>query len=113
MRTRILWDEAKRQVNLDKHGLDFFDAALVLESTYRLDVESVRAGERRTQSFAYVFDVLAVLTVVHVAREDALRIVSFRPASEDERSAYHGWLESDFSGTQQDTRRSQTRPEQD
>lgn len=43
-----------------------------------------------------MFDVLAVLTVVHVAREDALRIVSFRPASEEERSDYHGWLENDF-----------------
>jgi hypothetical protein len=66
---------------------------MVLDSPYRLDVESVRGGEERTQSFAYVFDVLAVLTVVHVAREDALRIVSFRPASEEERSAYHDWLE--------------------
>ena len=48
------------------------------------------------QSFAYVFDVLAVLTVVHVAREHALRIVNFRPASEVERSPYLGWLEEDF-----------------
>lgn len=96
MSTHALWDEAKRQANLDKHGLDFIDAAMVLESPYRLDVASVRSGERRMQSFAYVFDVLAVLTVVHVAREDALRIVSFRPASEEERSAYHGWLEEDF-----------------
>jgi len=47
-----------------------------------------------------VFDVLAVLTVVHVAREEALRIVSFRPASEEERSVYHGWLEDDFNDTQ-------------
>jgi len=45
-----------------------------------------------------VFDVPAVLTVVHVAREEASRIVSFRPASEEERSAYHGWLENDFNG---------------
>lgn len=37
---------------------------MVLESPYRLDVESVRATEVRTQSFAYVFDVLAVLTVM-------------------------------------------------
>ncbi|MBL8390629.1 MAG: BrnA antitoxin family protein [Candidatus Accumulibacter sp.] len=34
------------------------------------------------QSFAYVFDVLAVLTVVHATRGKAWRIVSFRPASE-------------------------------
>ena len=94
----ILWDEAKRQANLDKHGLDFVDATMVLESPYRLDVESVRSGEQRIQSFAYVFDVLAVLTVLHTDREDALRIVSFRPASEEERSAYHGWLEEDFNG---------------
>lgn len=30
----------------------------------------MRGGEQRTQSFAYVFDVLAVLTVEHVAREE-------------------------------------------
>jgi uncharacterized DUF497 family protein len=100
MSTHVLWDETKRQANIDKHGLDFVDAVMVLESPYRLDVESVRSGEQRIQSFAYVFDVLAVLTVVHTAREDALRIVSFRPASEEERSAYHGWLEEDFNGNQ-------------
>jgi uncharacterized protein len=94
----ILWDETKRQANLDKHGLDFDDAVMVLDSPYRLDVESVRSSERRMQSFAYVFDVLAVLTVVHVTREDALRIVSFRPASEEERNAYHDWLENDLDG---------------
>ena len=60
----------------------------------------MRSGEVQMQSFAYVFDVLAVLTVVHVARDDALRIVSFRPASDEERSAYHGWLEEDFNGDQ-------------
>lgn len=98
MSVRVLWDETKRQANLSKHGLDFVDAPMVLESPYRLDVNSVRDGEPRVQSFAYVFDVLAVLTVVHVTRDDALRIVSFRPASEEERNAYHGWLEEDFEG---------------
>lgn len=100
MNSPISWDEAKRRANIDKHGLDFADAPLVLESPYRLDVGCVRGGEARMQSFAYVFDVLAVLTVVHVARDDALRIISFRPASEEERSAYHGWLEEDFNGNQ-------------
>ena len=98
MSTQLRWDDAKRQANLDKHGLDFADAPMVLESPYRLDVESVRGGEPRMQSFAYVFDVLAVLTVVHTTRDNALRIVSFRPASEEERSAYHDWLEEDFNG---------------
>jgi uncharacterized DUF497 family protein len=100
MGMHILWDETKRKANLDKHGLDFADAPMVLESPYRLDVGSVRGGEPRMQSFAYVFEVLAVLTVVHVARNDTLRIVSFRPASEEERSSYHDWLEEDFNGDQ-------------
>jgi uncharacterized DUF497 family protein len=100
MGMHVLWDETKRQANLDKHGLDFADAPMVLESPYRLDVGSVRGGEPRMQSFAYVFEVLAVLTVVHVARNDTLRIVSFRPASEEERSSYHDWLEEDFDGDQ-------------
>ena len=96
----ILWDKSKRQANLEKHGLDFVDAPMVLESPFRLDVKSVRGGEPRMQSFAYVFDVLAVLTVVHVARDDAVRIVSFRPASEEESSACHDWLEEDVNGDQ-------------
>ena len=96
MTTSICWDETKRQANLDKHGLDFADAVLVLESKYRLDVAVVRNDEQRIQSFAYVFDVLMVLTVVHVTRDDARRIVSLRPASEEERNEYHDWLENDY-----------------
>lgn len=92
----VEWDDAKRSSNLDKHGLDFFDAILVLDSPYRLDVDSVRGNELRVQSFAYVFEVLTVLTVVHVERGDALRIVSFRAASDEERLEYHDWLENDY-----------------
>ena len=61
MSVHILWDEAKRQANLDKHGLDFVDATMVLQSPYRPDVGCVRGGEARMQSVVYVFDVLAPL----------------------------------------------------
>ncbi|MFX1716192.1 BrnT family toxin [Paraburkholderia sp. A1RO-5L] len=33
------WDETKRATNLEKHGLDFVDAELVLESEYVLIVD--------------------------------------------------------------------------
>jgi uncharacterized DUF497 family protein len=92
----LLWDPEKRLNNMAKHGLDFIDAVAVLDSPYRLDVQSVRNQELRSQSFAYVFDVLAVLSVVHISRENQMRIISFRPASELERTAYHDWLENDF-----------------
>ncbi|MGP1676626.1 MAG: BrnT family toxin [Burkholderiales bacterium] len=52
MKSRLTWKEQKRAKNLDKHHLDFADAGLVLDSQFRLDVESVRNNEERTQSFA-------------------------------------------------------------
>ena len=61
---RYEWDERKRLANLEKHGLDFLRAGLVLESPYRMEIATKRQGEKRIQAFAYVFDVLAVLTVV-------------------------------------------------
>jgi len=88
------WDETKRKRNLDKHGLDFKEAGQVLKSPFRLDVEITRNNERRTQSFAYVFDYFAVLTVVHV--HDGERIISFRRTSREEREVYHEWLENEF-----------------
>ncbi|MEO8250505.1 MAG: BrnT family toxin [Burkholderiales bacterium] len=88
------WDERKRQSNLAKHGLDFADAAWVLESAIRFDLDSSRRGEVRTQSMAYVFDRLAVLSVAHVPG-DAIRILSFRKASTKERTKYHEWLAQD------------------
>jgi uncharacterized DUF497 family protein len=91
MPSHYTWDEAKRAKNLAKHGLDFEHVDLVLKSPYRLDVEVVRSGEARVQSLAYVFDALAVLTVVYVAGSTT-RIISFRKASREEREVYHEWL---------------------
>jgi uncharacterized DUF497 family protein len=76
--------------------LDFVDADSVLESEYVLLVDSPRGGQARMQAFAYVFEVLTVLTVVFVPGENRCRIVSFRPANRNERERYHAWLEADF-----------------
>ena len=88
------WDKYKRQRNLFKHNLDFIDADCVLESPFRLDVDTVRNLEHRTQSFAYVFNYLAVLSVVHTG--NGQRIISFRRASREEREVYHEWLANKF-----------------
>jgi uncharacterized DUF497 family protein len=90
------WDESKRATKLRKHGLDFIDAVLVLESEYVMIKDSPRGGEPRQQALAYVFDVLAVLSVVFVPGEQRCRIVSFRPAKREERRNYHAWLENHF-----------------
>lgn len=92
---RYQWHESKRQSNLIKHGLDFADADWVLDSPEKMEVESVRNGERRRQAFAWVSDVMAVLTVVYLPGE-LPRIVSFRRAARSERSIYRDWLENDI-----------------
>lgn len=86
------WDEAKRMANLAKHHLDFSDADLVLESTVKLTIDIERNGEHRKQVFAYVLEVLTVLTVVYTERNNTARIISFRPAKQTEREAYYEWL---------------------
>lgn len=95
MEPRYTWDEAKRRRNIVERGLDFADADLVLQSPYRLDVPSPRGDELRVASFAYVFEVLHVLLVVHAPGTDH-RIISFRVAHPDEREIYHDWLAENF-----------------
>lgn len=95
MATKFTWNDAKRELNLSKHQLDFADAEMVLGNPYRLDVVSVRNVQEREQSFAFVFERLAVLTVVHIPGEQP-HIISFRPASQLEREICHEWLENDF-----------------
>ena len=89
------WNDVKRATNLSKHQLDFADAAMVLSNPYRLDVVSLRNGQEREQSFAFVFELLTVLTVVHLPG-DRPHIISFRPASRVERETYRDCLENDF-----------------
>jgi len=82
MKNKLIWDEVKRQSNLQKHGLDFADVDEVLASHYRLDINIVRNAEVRTQSISYAWGFLAVLTVVHTEREQLTRIInSIRCAS--------------------------------
>ena len=91
----MIWDEAKRQKNIEKHGLDFIDAGLVLKNPYRLEVESIRNNEVRRQTFAYVAEVLTVLTVIWLPGNKQ-RIISFRRAHKLEKEVYYAWLEKDF-----------------
>ncbi len=91
----MTWDEAKRLANLRKHGLDFADAAEVLESRFRMDVTEWRQGECRVLSVSYALGFLAVLTVVHTERDGRARVISFRRASREERETYDAWLEDE------------------
>lgn len=84
----IVFDEAKRQANLDKHGLDLADAGLVYDAPNKVTLESPRMGELRRMDVAPVDVMGVVLVLVYVERGDEVRAISLRRASKTERSLY-------------------------
>lgn len=82
------WDEAKRQANLEKHGLDFSDAPemftgeMVMALDRRLDY-----GEARFIGFGLLKG--RVTAIVFSRRNpDLIRIISLRKANRREQRRY-------------------------
>lgn len=91
---RYDWDPDKRLRNAAKHALDFEDAWRVFESPVCWDLPSWRVeGEQRRMAIALVPEVQAVLVLVYVLRDDAVRCISFRHASRGEREKYGDYLQ--------------------
>ena len=83
------WDEEKNAINIDKHRVSFDVAKRIFEG-HILTVVDEREdyGEVRKISIGAV-DETAVLVVVHTDRNDRIRVISARPASQNERSSYY------------------------
>jgi uncharacterized DUF497 family protein len=83
------WDERKRQINLDDHGIDFRDAQRVFDETY-LVRQSERKGENRFVIYGFVdgWEIVVICTF----RGENCRLISARRARKDERRKYHGGL---------------------
>ena len=84
----IVFDEAKRQTNLAKHGLDLADAGLVYHAPNKITLCSPRQGEHRLMDVAMVKIVGIVLVLVYVERDQDIRAISLRRASKQERRYY-------------------------
>lgn len=79
------WDENKRQVNLEKHGIDFLDAAAALMQP-RLEIRSDRGQEIRTLAICPTS--LRLIAVIYTMRGETFRIISARAARKNEQEAY-------------------------
>ncbi len=79
------WDERKRVLNLEKHGIDFRDAVGLFDHPH-LTVETSRNGEVRKVSLGTVAQ--CVIAVVCTDRAGTVRIISARAARRNERQAY-------------------------
>jgi uncharacterized protein len=85
---RYLWDEAKRQANLSKHGLDFADAEMVFAGPMVLFEDGrVDYGEQRMIGIGLLETV--VVLIVHVESDDSIRIISMRKAESDETDLFY------------------------
>jgi len=85
---RYEWDEAKRQANVAKHGVDFAAAEFFdwRGSTIRVDLRK-NYGEVRFRAFGVIGGVLHVL-VFAVRGAETVRIISLRRANRVEVKRY-------------------------
>jgi uncharacterized DUF497 family protein len=81
------WDDAKRLINLRKHGIDFTDVPTVFENNV-VTIEDDRYfyGEQRFVTFGMLQG--RVIAIVHTEREERIRIISARKASKNEQQIY-------------------------
>ena len=85
---RYLWDEAKRQANLRKHGLDFADAEKVFAGPLVLFEDGREDyGEQRMIGIGLLETI--VVLVVHVESDDSIRIISMRKAESNETDLFY------------------------
>ena len=84
----FVWDDAKRESNLEKHGLDFRDAHVVYDDPDKLTYDSDRQGERRMLDLAFAIVKGKLLALIYTERGGDVRVISFRPASREEREQY-------------------------
>ena len=85
------WDEAKDRSNVQKHGVSFAEAVTAFGDERGFDVYDDRRdyGEERWVWFGRVSGRLLIIAVAFTEREDAIRIISARPAEPDEETAYY------------------------
>ena len=92
---QFAWDERKNRANLRKHGIRFETAALVFDDPHHISTQDREIeGELRWQTIGMVQGKLILLVAhtlsesVHEGSEEAVRIISARKATTQERSIY-------------------------
>ena len=88
----ISYDEAKRQANLAKHGIDLAECAPIFDFPM-LSQEDTRDsyGEQRTQSIGWLHGQIVYL--VWTERPDSARLISCRKATPHETRRYCKFLQ--------------------
>lgn len=86
---RFVWDEQKNRANIQKHGLDFRDAALVFRrrTLVRYD-DRDEYGEDRWIATGWLTDIIVVIVFTEPDPQTT-RVISMRKASRHERERFY------------------------
>lgn len=81
------WDETKRQRNINKHQVDFLDAALIFEGAVVIEEDDrLDYREARFRAIGIVDEELLVVT--YTVRGSFLRLISARKGGRRDRRRY-------------------------
>jgi len=84
---KVEWDYRKADSNLEKHKIDFADAATVLSDDLAITIKDADPDEERFVTIG--MDALGrILVVVYTWRQDRIRIISAGKATSIERQRY-------------------------
>ena len=91
---RFEWDEAKRWLNLKRHGIDFVEVEKVLagETITFLD-DRFDYGEMRLLTFGLLNE--RVVAIAHTETDEVIRVISVRKASKNEENIYFREINKD------------------
>ncbi len=84
---RFEWDEAKRQSNIQKHGIDFVGIERVFEGT-TLTILDGRFDYEETRYISLGVLTGRVVVIAHTETEEMIRIISVRKATRNEEANY-------------------------
>lgn len=87
------WDDEKNQINIKKHGIDFETAARVFADENRLELfdELHSDYEDRYITIGMINNVAYIVMVVYTERDNAIRLISARKATNQERRMYYDY----------------------
>lgn len=81
------WDEQKRLINLEKHGIDFADVWEIFQyATYSTVDDRFDYGEIRFLTLGLLFG--EIISVCHTETDESFRIISARKAEKHEQETY-------------------------
>jgi uncharacterized DUF497 family protein len=88
---KLDWDEDKRIKNLEKHGLNFFDATEVLEGIYVVLPDDRKAyPEPRFLTYGFLEERLVMFAWTPI--KGGMRIFSMRKCNDREQRKFDRWV---------------------